>query len=319
MIPKIIFLNLNANNGRASKKWIHLTHHTNHIQEKDIIYDSLIFSEDIIIEVKNIMQQHIKKGHRHFVAAGGDGTVNLLINSYALLSPTEKESVIIGAIGLGSSNDFHKPSSKYIKSFHGKIPYRLNFNKTVVQDLCVARFNNKKTFFIINAALGLTASGNNYFNRNGNMIRWLKSIHIELAILYASLIAFLSYKNYLAEISIMTRDGHKIEKEISLSNFAIIKNRFFAGSLHYPNGPKTNDGFFYIYAFFGLTTINIVKNFILLYRGTIKRENNGFIQEISNSISCKSDHEFPFESDGEVFYTSHVTFQIENKGITICL
>jgi diacylglycerol kinase (ATP) len=317
MMPKIIFLNPNANNGRALKKWKYLNHHTNYINKKDIVYDSLSTIHEL--EISKIMRQHIQKGHRYFVAAGGDGTLNLLVNGYALLTSSEKEGLIIGAIGLGSSNDFHKPTLESINSSYGIIPIKLNFNKSTPRNLCLALFNDKKKYFIINASLGLTASGNDFFNKNGLIIRALKSIHIELAILFASLISFIRYKNYLATVTISNKADIQFEKKIYLSNFAIIKTRFFAGSLHYPNAPKPNDGHFYVYGFFNLKPFNIIKNFIRLYKGSIKSENKNYIHKISKLITFKSINIFPFETDGEVYHTDQVTFKIEEKGINICL
>lgn len=59
------------------------------------------------------------------IAVGGDGTVNLL--AQALLESVEWREISLGALGTGSSNDFHKPRRK---RFHG-LPARLDLRMRV--------------------------------------------------------------------------------------------------------------------------------------------------------------------------------------------
>jgi diacylglycerol kinase family enzyme len=56
------------------------------------------------------VQVALDDGVRHFVAAGGDGTVGALAD--ALWHECDRVSlpaITLGAVGIGSSNDFHKP------------------------------------------------------------------------------------------------------------------------------------------------------------------------------------------------------------------
>ena len=47
---------------------------------------------------------------RNFVAAGGDGTVSTLVNTLVAVAGQQRlEGLTLGAVALGSSNDFHKP------------------------------------------------------------------------------------------------------------------------------------------------------------------------------------------------------------------
>ena len=61
-------------------------------------------------EWRGAIARGLARGTRRFIAAGGDGTVNALLN--ALLGARGDlplAELELGAIGLGSSNDFHKP------------------------------------------------------------------------------------------------------------------------------------------------------------------------------------------------------------------
>src|SRR5262249_27239042 len=54
----------------------------------------------------------VRHGRRHFVAAGGDGTVNLALNGLLAVRRRlglPRDALRLGALGIGSSNDFLKP------------------------------------------------------------------------------------------------------------------------------------------------------------------------------------------------------------------
>ena len=86
----------------------------------------------------------ILKGERKFIAAGGDGTINYLLNEI-LSNPSKTiiDEIQIGAIGLGSSNDFHKPmySSRLING----IPCKVDFTNTEERDIgCITYVHDGK-------------------------------------------------------------------------------------------------------------------------------------------------------------------------------
>jgi diacylglycerol kinase family enzyme len=57
--------------------------------------------------------RELERGETDFVAAGGDGTVNAVVSALVEnASPDALRRIRLGAVGLGSSNDFHKPLSE---------------------------------------------------------------------------------------------------------------------------------------------------------------------------------------------------------------
>jgi diacylglycerol kinase family enzyme len=299
------------------KKWSYFKNNTDLVTSQDIVYDNFETGDNLQNELKKAILHHIHEGHVHFVAAGGDGTVNALVNAIADLPIEYGQKVIMGAIGLGSSNDFHKPNTNQLPSIFGKIPYCLDFEKIQKHDLCMALFKNEKKYFIINAGLGITANGNNIFNNKPVPIKLLKMIHIELAIFYASALAFITYKPQSVQINYTTKNGKSVTNSFFLSNFGIVKNRHFAGSLHYPIGPDKNDGLFEIYGFYNMGYFKIIRCFISLYKGIVRGGKNTIQDSVSN-IEFSSIDEFPFETDGEVFLTKKVSFKIDSRGVNIC-
>ena len=76
-------------------------------------------------------------GIRTFIAAGGDGTVNALVDALVRLRGTiALDDLTLGAIGLGSSNDAHKPVEREI----GGIPVRIDAQRALPRDVGIARW-----------------------------------------------------------------------------------------------------------------------------------------------------------------------------------
>ena len=87
----------------------------------------------------------MRSGKTDFVIAGGDGSINYFLNScIQLLGPNELAQIKLGAVGIGSSNDFHKPFEK--QNILGSIPFKVNFNQTARRDVgCIQYLSNGKT------------------------------------------------------------------------------------------------------------------------------------------------------------------------------
>jgi hypothetical protein len=125
----------------------------------------------------------IQAGEREFISAGGDGTVNALVNALAsMLGPEELRNVTVGALGLGSSNDFHKP---YTHTIHG-FPARIDFDRARPRDAGCLSFDSCRRFFLVNASAGVTANANAFFNGPDTGLRLLKSVSTAAAISYAA-------------------------------------------------------------------------------------------------------------------------------------
>jgi len=102
--------------------------------------------------LSNQIEEAEESGERFFVAAGGDGTVNLMVN--ALLKPSSpKKGIVFGAIGLGSSNDFHKPFRH--ETFIEGMPTRMNWHETISSDVIhIPHFPHVVSKKILNLILG---------------------------------------------------------------------------------------------------------------------------------------------------------------------
>ena len=235
----LILLNPSACEGNAIKKWEKI---------KDDLF--LKYGKADIITVngtatKNEIKKYIERGETDFIAAGGDGTINHLLNDIVRLTNGNLKDIRIGAIGLGSSNDFHKPYNR--DRLVGQVYCRMDFNNTIKHDLCKVIYedenhNTYSKYFVLNSSIGITAKANFLFNRPDRILSYLKRKNTNIAILYAAIKTILTFKNIKVYVN-----SKEYSREIKLTNMGIVKNPNFSGSFCYDTEYNSGNGTFWIH------------------------------------------------------------------------
>lgn len=304
-----ILLNSKAAGGNAIKKW-------NSIKNQIDIGTATIHYSDGNDSLKEEIISAINNGEKNFIIAGGDGTINLFIN--LLLSVTKPEiikEIKLGAIGIGSSNDFHKPLTQ--DSMVNNIPIKINFNIAALRDVgCISYHSGKhllKKYFLINASIGVTAEANYYFNSSGFITKALKKISTNYAINYSALRAIINTKS----IELKITDSNHIIKQLKLANLAITKSPHISGDITMDYPYSYQDGLFNIYFLDMRSKIELIK---LLNRLQSKKIDASNVFGIIKSpyLFIKAEKSFKVEFDGEVIITDRAEFSILQKGIRIC-
>ena len=169
-------------------------------------------------------------GHDAIIAAGGDGTVNLALN--AIMDPAtdrpRSPQVALGAIGLGSSNDFHKSGAP--QGCLAGAPARVDVAGAAAVDVGKATVQlpgkgQLVRYFLLNASMGLVADGNHAFNTSGGLIAWLKLRNVDLAIAACAVHAVAALR--LPHVAV-TSDGWGYDGPIA--NIGVLKSVYFAGA-----------------------------------------------------------------------------------------
>jgi diacylglycerol kinase (ATP) len=305
----IVLINKNSGGGTALEKW-------NSIYKKLNLNGSTeVFIVGVNGSADKFILDSIKKGNTDFVIAGGDGSINYFLNRMIYsFEPDVLKKIKIGAVGIGSSNDFHKPF--YQENIIENIPYKLNFKEAVKRDVgCIHyEINCKilKKYFLINASLGITAEGNNFFNNPDFVLRYLKKISTQAAITYTIFKNILTYKNF------------KIKMEVSnellsanISNLGIIKSPFFTGKLRYQSDPLSDNGLFDVHLYESLSKVKLLK---LFYKLSNSESDNSLNKKFwrTNRIKISSETEFAVEFDGEVITTRSAEFSVIPELIKVC-
>jgi diacylglycerol kinase family enzyme len=305
----IVVLNKNSGGGTALQKW-------NSIYRKLNLNGSTeIFIVGVNGSADKFILDSIKKGNTDFIIAGGDGSINYFLNR--MINSIELDvlkKIKIGAVGIGSSNDFHKPFRQ--ENIIEKIPYELNFKEAVKRDVGCIHYESDgkilKKYFLINASVGITAEGNNFFNNPDFVLRYLKKISTQAAITYAVIKNILTYKNFRIKTEVNNES-----LTANISNLGIIKSPFFTGKLRYQSDPLLNNGLFDVHLYSSLSKVKLLKLFYNLSKGKSDASLNKKFWR-TDRLKISSDKEFAVEFDGEVITTKSAEFFVIPELIKVC-
>jgi len=265
-------------------------------------------------DIRSQVVRALDDGERMVVAAGGDGTVNLLAE--ALLEERHRtQNVVLGAIGIGSSNDFHKPYESY-RMIRG-IPVRMNRRHTEFRDVIEISYTNgdewHTRFACINASLGICAEANALYNNHNRFIHVLKCISTDLAIIGAAVTSIFSYENNTCRFRIEEDEF----RTISLTNLGILKSPHFAGFLRYNTPVETDDGLLRINLCEGMNRLEVLSLLFRLmnheFRGRGKTHS-----WIATKAEVSVSNVVRVEIDGEVIQTSHIVFRVLPHALRCC-
>jgi diacylglycerol kinase (ATP) len=308
-VDMIVLINKNSGGGMALKKWnrVYPQLNLNGLTETYFV-GANGSSNEFVLEALN-------KGKTDFVIAGGDGSINYFLNHLInFVEPEILNEVKIGAVGIGSSNDFYKPFQS--KNIVEKIPYKLNFRDAVKRDVGCLVFEKEgnlfKKYFLINASVGVTAEGNNFFNNPDFILSSLKKISTQSAISYAAIKNILTYKNFKATMEINNESF-----TTNISNVGILKSPFFTGKLRYQSDPLFDNGLFDIHLYESLSKVKLLKLFYNLSKGISDISLNKKFWR-TDRVTISSETEFAVEFDGEVITTKTVEFSVIPRLIKVC-
>ena len=249
------------------------------------------------------------------VAAGGDGTANAVVNAVLQLDPSHRYRCVLGAIGLGSSNDFHKPfvDHRTITRF----PARLAFDRARTCDVGRVLYSGNgergERFFFLNASAGITAEGNARFNAPGPLLKMLKKTDVPAAIAYAALTSLLTYRNQLVRLTIPAHGT----LAIAMTNLGILKSPHFSGELHYDADMNYENGRFVVVA---CSDMNIPQRYALF-----RALKNGSLTGLEHVhtwstpvVDVESPSPIAIELDGEIITATQAHFEVLPHMLRVC-
>ncbi len=305
----LILINESAGNGRAGRIW------------KAIKSDILKQVPGHPIEItysagqnpNEKMKALLETGDINcLITAGGDGSMNHLLNLLFTLKGNHLDNLTIGGIGLGSSNDFIKPCKTRIRN----VPVRLGFENCKKNDVGVLKFQDKNEkwhtrYFLINASIGVTAEANLLFNKGDWMLNFLKRHYVPAAIYYAGIKTILSFKNISVDLICQEKTV-----TLNLSNLAVNKHNYVSGGLHYDQNLKPDDAFLGLNYCYDMTVFELIRTLLDLRKGVFsgkqKRES-----VMVRELDINSEQYVAIETDGEIQQGGQIRFYIIPKAINV--
>lgn len=251
----------------------------------------------------------IEGGTRIFIAAGGDGTVNLLLNHLATVKGNVPlDQFTLGAVGLGSSNDFHKPYGEKI----GSIPLRLGAPEEKAVGLATfpTPEGEQKRLFVVSAGLGIVAEANGFFNRGDRVVETLKRHWTDGAIVYAALKTLFSYRDQPAVL----RDENG-ERSLSLTNCSVLRTPYLSGFFRYDT--PIAESALTLNLCEGMSRSEAFGTLVDLAKGRFQGKKKRSTSQCEALTLCFP-HSVTLELDGEIETAQTVTFSLYPERIQVC-
>jgi diacylglycerol kinase family enzyme len=304
-----ILVNYSSNNSNGEKKWLLVKDRVMELLPLDTKVISYSKGFDIDECIRSLITE---ENISSIISAGGDGSINYILNAIVACEGESTTRISLGAIGLGSSNDFTKPCSNFISG----IPVKIKMQTSKPADICKVIFNDKSStrqvrYSIINASLGVTAEANLLFNQGDFFINRFKSRFTGITILYTAVKTIMRYKNKHVHLSY-----DAVEKDIDFTNISIVKNANISGSFKYDQKIEMDDGFLGLNYFYDMGKVGLLRTLYDLSRGKFSGKPNR-VSVLTKGIKISSDEHLVLETDGEIQYANDVEFSIIPRAIRV--
>jgi diacylglycerol kinase family enzyme len=308
----IVILNPAAGAGTAQEKWREIEPQV----RRRVGPFTLVLARDVDTVDARIAAA-LRAGERRFVAAGGDGTVNLVAAAIIRHAPRlELQTVKLGAVGLGSSNDFHKPLAPE-RQIAG-VPVRLDFASTIWHDIGLLTYRDaadalRSRRWLINASIGTTAEANLFFNNPSRPLRLLKRFLPSWGIMYAALRTLFRFRG--REMKVTLDETETVHGRVN--NLGVVKNPHFTGRLRYDSPYEPGSGHVYVHLLRNLSLPRLLLALIGLARGRFSGRNRACSWRATR-VRIEADRPFAIEGDGEVTMARRAYFSVVPDLLQLC-
>lgn len=303
----IVLLNPASGGGRGRARWARVR------AAVEAVCRPRIVETDLDGAWRDTVCQAIADGARLFIAAGGDGTVSALAEQLARgRCGSPLEAFTLGAVGLGSSNDFHKPVRRSVAG----VPVRIEPSDDR-RDLCLARFEAPDgtvhtRCFVISASVGVVAEANAFFNAGDRVERWLRGTWTGAAIVHAAQHTIATYGNLDVRLRVAGRT-----QERAVTNLSVSKTPYVSGMFRYDASVAPDDGLLAVHLCEGMSRGEALGALVDLARGRFEGRPKRRHWNVARA-AVAADRPFALELDGEVCHARRVVFGVLRERMKLC-
>jgi diacylglycerol kinase (ATP) len=302
----LVVLNPAARHGTAVRRFASVSGLLRHR------FDMKVVQTDVEGLWRAEVDHEVRSGVAAVLAAGGDGTVGAVAS--ALLECPSGSDVALGAVGLGSSNDFHKP----FDVVRAGVPLRIDVAGARPRDVGRVSFSRNgeppaQRLFLVSAALGVTARANALFNSTRDpLLGLLKRRWVDGAVFYAALTALATHADVRGTLRL---DGE--ERRFAISNLSILKTPFLSGCLRYDTPVEPDSGLLATNLCHGMGRGALLATLLWLVRGRFAgrpQTRHWLARRVEVEVGAAT----ALELDGEVVEARRAAFDVHPRRILAC-
>jgi len=301
----IVLVNPRAGTGKGERDW-------------DKIHEYLLQSEIKFEVVFTTHREHamalttkfIKKGFRKFIVAGGDGTLNEVVNGIFIQKNVPTDEILVAMIPVGTGNDWCRMFN--IPFDYKKAVEVIVDGNTFIQDIGKVNYykskTQKKRYFINVAGMGYDAVVAAKTNKDkergkGGMLTYLKNLVSSL----------LFYK--FSEVK-MTTDGDKEKCDCKVFSISVGICKYNGGGMMQLPNAIADDGLFDITLIKKIGRLTVIKQIKNLYDGSFI--NHPKVDSLrATTLQIASNPLIDLEADGESLGHSPFQFEIIPRGLKV--
>ncbi len=267
-------------------------------------------------ETDRVIRKAVDKGETDFVVAGGNRTVNRVLNLLLNIPDAEKrKSIRLSAIDFGKSNDFYKPLDEN-KLIHS-MPDKFDFDQAQPCDVgCVTLELDGKPvekYFLVSASCGVTTETYKLFQNPDSILRFFQRSNKQSARIYAALKTILTYKNFYLYV----RSQESGNFRTSVTNLTVVKNPNLSGDNQEDTITPYSSGNFIAHLSYGININDRMRQFFASSRGKLSSFHRTRTWS-TDSLTISSSKPFNVGYDGEIQETRLAQFSLLSKHIHIC-
>ncbi len=303
MRPLQVFLNPTAAQGRGEERFAEV--------------EALLWKDGIPFDLHRVapgelalsVVEVLAAGHRDLVAAGGDGTVNALVNVLMDLEPEKRAGIRLGALALGSSNDLHKPVPP--DAWYARVAARMDPGASVKRAVYRLEHDHGTVHYLQNSSVGLVARGCRLFSHAWAPLRWLIRRNYQMGVGLLSLYNVLTHRPERVTLRLAGREESGL-----FSGVTVLKQGAVAGSMTFRTMRSHDDGLFDVVCLepVGLSELPAVLE-KLAAEGPSGDPRIHLFQ--ANSLELRFDRPTLVEYDGETLETTVARYSIVPDALSL--
>lgn len=273
-------------------------------------FDLAVLPTDPAGRWREAVGRAVGEGVQVVLAAGGDGTVGAVAS--ALLACPAASAIAFGAVGLGSSNDFHKPFGFVLSG----VPLRVDWAGARPADVGRAVFSRGgeppgERAFLVSASLGLTAMANAVFNGGRSpLLRFLQRHWVDGAVLQAALSALATHADVGGRLRV---DGE--DRRFAVSNLSVLRTPHLSGVLRYDT--PVEPGTLAVNLCHDMGRVDLLLTLLALLRGRFRGRPRTRTWS-ARRVEVELEGPQPLELDGELVEADSVAFDVLPGRLLTC-